>query len=102
MADEFDLDVSLWHPNNEGETVEQAAERRGKLYAEVPRLNVVFPPGGDPGDFEADEFILRCKEISKALKNSHPHEQMWPSAQQPHSIASWGEDFIEEMKKLPV
>ena len=101
MADEFDLDVSLWHPNNEGETVEQAAERRGKLYAEVPRLNVVFPPGGDPGDFEADEFILRCKEISKALKKSHPQAQMWPSAQQPHSIASWGEDFIEEMKKLP-
>ncbi len=101
MADEFDLDVSLWHPNNDGETVEQAAERRGRLYETVPRLDVVFPPGGDPGEFYPDEFVLRCKEISKALKKSHPNAQMWPSAQQPHSIPTWGEEFIEEMEKLP-
>lgn len=101
MADEFDLDVSLWHPNNDGETVEQAAERRGKLYETVPRLDVVFPPGGDPGEFYPDEFVLRCREISKALKKSHPNAQMWPSAQQPHSIPTWGEEFIEEMEKLP-
>ena len=100
MADEFDLDVSLWHPNNDGETVEQAAERRGKLYATVPRLNVVFPPGGDPGEFYPDEFVLRCKEISKALKKVHPNAQMWPSAQQPHSIPTWGEEFIEEMEEV--
>lgn len=101
IADEFDLDVSLWHPNNNGETVEQAAKRRGKLYSTLPRLNVVFPPGGDPGDYDADEFIARCKEISKALKKVHPEAQMWPSAQMPHSIPTWGETFIEEMEKLP-
>ena len=101
MADEFDLDVSLWHPNNDDETVEQAAERRGRLYETVPRLDVVFPPGGDPGEFYPDEFVLRCKEISKALKKSHPNAQMWPSAQQPHSIPTWGEEFIAEMEKLP-
>lgn len=101
MADEFDLDVSLWHPNNDGETVEFAAERRGRLYETVPRLDVVFPPGGDPGDFTADEFIVRCKAISKALKESHPNAQMWPSAQKPHSVPDWGEVFIAEMNKLP-
>lgn len=101
MADEYDLDVSLWHPNNDGETVEFAAERRGKLYETVPRLDVVFPPGGDPGEYNADEFVLRCREISKALKKSHPEAQMWPSAQQPHSVPDWGEVFIGEMEKLP-
>ncbi len=101
MADEFDLDVSLWHPNNDGETVEQAAERRGRLYKTMPRLNVVFPPGGDPGEYPPDEFVLRCREISKALKKSHPSAQMWPSAQQPHSIPTWGEDFIKQMEALP-
>lgn len=101
MADEYDLDVSLWHPNNDGETVEQAAERRGNIYKTLPRLNVVFPPGGDPGEFYPDEFVLRCREISKALKKVHPNAQMWPSAQQPHSIPTWGEEFIEEMEKLP-
>ncbi len=101
MADEFDLDVSLWHPNNDGETIEQAASRRGELYKTLPRLNVVFPPGGDPGEFDADEFVERCREISKALKKVHPNAQMWPSAQKPHSIPTWGETFIEEMEKLP-
>ncbi len=101
MADEFDLDVSLWHPNNDGETVAEAAERRGKLYEAIPRLDVVFPPGGDPGEFYPDEFVKRCKAISKALKKSHPNAEMWPSAQQPHSIPTWGEEFIEEMEKLP-
>lgn len=100
-ADEFDLDVSLWHPNNDGETVEFAAERRRKLYETIPRLDVVFPPGGDPGEYNADEFVLRCREISKALKSVHPEAQMWPSAQQPHSIPTWGETFIKEMEKLP-
>ena len=101
MADEYDLNVSLWHPNNDGETVEFAAERRGKLYETVPRLDVVFPPGGDPGEYGADEFVLRCKEISKALKKVHPNAQMWPSAQQPHSVPDWGEVFVSEMNKLP-
>lgn len=101
MADEFDLDVSLWHPNNDGETVEQAARRRGELYSKVPRINAIFPPGGDPGDFPADEFIERCKAISAAAKESHPNAEMWPSAQAPHSIPNWGNALIEELEKLP-
>lgn len=101
MADEFDLDVSLWHPNNDGETVEQAARRRGELYSKVPRINAIFPPGGDPGDFPADEFIERCKAISAAAKESHPDAEMWPSAQAPHSIPNWGNALIEELEKLP-
>ena len=101
IADEYDLDVSVWHPNNDGETVAQAAERRGKLYERGPRLDVVFPPGGDPGEFEASEFIERCRAISNELKRSHPNAEMWPSAQQPHSIPTWGEDLIKELEKLP-
>lgn len=101
MAQELDLDVSLWYPNNDDESIEDAVERRKKVFASMPRLNVVFPPGGDPGELYPDEFITRCREISKALKQVHPSAQMWPSAQQPHSIPTWGEDFIEEMERLP-
>lgn len=101
MADELDLDVSLWNPNKASETAESAAERRGRLYAKLPRLDAVFPPGGDPGELEAEEFVHRCKEISRVLKKVRPSAQMWPSAQRPRAMASWGENFIEEMKKLP-
>ncbi len=101
MADEFDLDVSVWHPNNDGESIEFAVERRRKLYEKMPRLNVVFPPGGDPGELQPEEFVLRCREIAKAAKASHPNVQMWPSAQQPHSIPDWGIRFIGQMEQLP-
>lgn len=101
MADEFDLDVSVWHPNNDGESLEFAVERRRNLYQKMPRLNVVFPPGGDPGELQPEEFVLRCREIAKAAKEAHPDCQMWPSAQQPHSIPDWGIRFIGEIENLP-
>lgn len=101
IADEYDLDVSVWQPNNNGETLEEAASRRGRLYERVPRLDAVFPPGGDPGDLEASEFVERCRAISRELKRSHPDAKMWPSVQQPHSKPHWGEDFIALLEALP-
>jgi hypothetical protein len=100
MADELDMDVSVWYPNNE-ESIEDAVARRKEVFKKVPRLDVVFPPGGDPGEFEADEFLERCIAISKALKEVHPKAEMWPSAQKPHSIPDWGNDFIEYISSLP-
>lgn len=100
LADELDMDVSLWFPNCE-KTLEEAVERRKKLFARVPRIDAVFPPGGDPGDFEAEEFVKRAIAFSKVLKESHPNAEMWPSAQRPKHILSWGTDFIDEMEKLP-
>ncbi len=100
MADELDMDVSVWYPNNE-ESIEEAVARRKEVFKKIPRLDVVFPPGGDPGEFEADEFLERCVAISKALKEVHPKAEMWPSAQKPHSIPDWGNDFIEYISSLP-
>ncbi len=100
LADEFDLDVSLWYPND-NKSVEESVSQRKAFFKKCPRLNVMFPPGGDPGDYPGDEFVERTIAISKGLKEVHPDAEMWPSAQQPHSQISWGEDFIEEMKKLP-
>ena len=101
IADEFDLDVSLWHPNYDNETDESAAKRRGELYSKIKRLDYVFIPGGDPGNLPADVFMSRCKAISKALKKSHPAAGLWPSVQAPHEYDNWGEVFTNEIQKLP-
>lgn len=98
MADEFDLDVSLWFPNCE-DTLQEAVDRREKLFSRLPRLNVVFPPGGDPGELEPDELFERCKAFREVLKKHHPDAQLWPSAQQPHSMPLWGEAFLEASEK---
>ena len=101
LADELDMDVSFWYPNDDDESMEAALERRKKLFERVPRLDAVFPPGGDPGEYDADEFLERCVEISKVLKAVHPEAEMWPSAQKPRAIPGWGETFIEYISNLP-
>ncbi len=99
LADAIDTDVSLWHPNCDGETADEAVERREKLYKRIPRIDVIFPPGGDPGELPADEFVSRCNKISDMVKRIHPEAKMFPSAQAPHSIENWGETFVESLKK---
>lgn len=100
IADEYDLDVSLWYPNDR-ESLEDAEKRRRRVFERTPRINVMFPPGGDPGDYDADEFISRCRDFSRLLKEYHPNAEMWPSTQQPHSIPNWGEKLISELQELP-
>lgn len=101
LADTLDLDVSLWHANDDKETEQEALANRRELYASLPRLDYVFVPGGDPGNMEADAFITRCKKITHILNESHPNAQLHPSAQAPHSIKNWGDVFVEGLKDLP-
>ncbi len=100
MADCLDLDISLWFPNSE-ETLQEACIRREKVFSSLPRLNYVFPPGGDPGELEPDELFERCDAFRKILKKYHPDAELWPSAQQPHSMPFWGEDFLKAIEKYP-
>lgn len=100
LADELDLDFSIWYYNDE-EEINAAVARRKKVFEQIPRLDAVFPPGGDPGDYPADEFVERCIAISKVLKEVHSYAEMWPSAQQPRQFPNWGEEFMACMEKLP-
>lgn len=101
LADIVDLDVSLWQANDDDETEEEALAVRDMLYKSMPRLNIVFPPGGDPGELPADEFVDRCKKIAKILRKHHPDAQLHPSAQAPHTYRNWGEVFAKEMATEP-
>ena len=100
LADDLDLDYSVWY-YNDNECIEDAVKRRKKVFEQIPRLDAIFPPGGDPGDYPAEEFVERCIAISKALKEVHPNAEMWPSAQKPRIFPDWGEEFIVAMDKLP-
>ena len=100
IADDLDLDVSLWFPNDDLPLDESIALRKA-FFEKCPRIDAVFIPGGDPGHLPADCFMERVREISHVLKEIKPHAQMWPSAQAPHSIPNWGDVFIEQMQRLP-
>ncbi len=97
MADAVDMDISLWHPNCDGETEDEAIERRKKLYSRIKRIDAIFPPGGDPGQLPADTFVKRSERTADMLKELHPNAEMWPSAQAPHIYENWGEEFTKAL-----
>ena len=101
LADTLDLDVSIWHPNCDDESIEEATKKRNELYKKVPRIDYLFIPGGDPGEYYADEFIERTKSFSKVLKEHHKNAKVYPSAQAPHKYHDWGDKLIEELEKEP-
>jgi len=44
LADTVDLDVSVWHPNLDDESIEEAVEKRRELYKKVPRIDYLLFP----------------------------------------------------------
>ena len=54
LADEYGLRVWIWYPAmdadySEPATVEFALKEWGEVFRQLPRIDAVFVPGGDPG-----------------------------------------------------
>lgn len=94
IADRLDLDVSVWYPFSAKQAREEMLREREALFARMARIDAVFPPGGDPGELPAQEFVERCVLLRQALRKFHPRAELWPSAQAPHSQPDWGEEFL--------
>ncbi len=95
-ANELDMDVSLWYPNDDLPE-DESAELRRETLKDAERIDIIFPPGGDPGDYPADQFVSRCVKIAKEVRKVKPDVQMWPSAQMPRGIPGWGDAFVENI-----
>lgn len=98
---EYDIDLSVWHELWSKDSDEETIEKMHALYDDLPKLDVLFPPGGDPGDMQGEAFVQRCVKMKRELQKVFPKIQMWPSAQAPHEYPDWGERFVKEMAKLP-
>ena len=98
---EYDIDLSVWHELWSKDSDEETMAKMHKLYDDLPKLDVLFPPGGDPGDMQGEAFVQRCIKMKREMQKVFPNIQMWPSAQAPHEYPDWGERFVKEMAKCP-
>jgi hypothetical protein len=101
LLDQYGLDVWIWYPAmdrdySNPETVRKALDEWGNVLRQLPRVDAVFVPGGDPGHTDP-KFLLPFLEKQTAnLHRYHPHAQMWVSPQ--GFDQKWLETFYAYLK----
>ncbi len=104
LADSYGLDVWIWYPAmdkdySDPETVEFALHEWGEVFRQLPRIDAVFVPGGDPGHTEPKYLLALLEKETELLHRYHPKAQMWVSPQSFNR--EWMDQFLDILKTRP-
>jgi hypothetical protein len=78
-------------------TVDSAIREWSEIFRKLPRLDVVFVPGGDPGHTRPKYLMALLEKQTQSLHQFHPKAQMWVSPQSFNQ--EWLDEFIEILRK---
>jgi len=85
ICDSYDLDYWVWTPAegdlSDPEVFKKQLDVHEANYKNVPRLDDVFFPGGDPGDNHPRYVMPFLKELHARLIKYHPNAGIWISLQ---------------------
>jgi hypothetical protein len=86
LADDYGLDVWIWWPAIDGDysdpkVVESGLKDRDEVLKQLPRVDVVFVPGGDPGKTHPKILLPFMEKHKQVLNRYHPKAQIWVSPQ---------------------
>lgn len=101
LADSYGLDVWIWYPAmdrdySDPKTVEFALQEWGEVFRQLPRIDAIFVPGGDPGHTEPKYLLALLEKETAVLHRYHPKAQMWVS---PQSFSrEWMDQFLGILK----
>jgi hypothetical protein len=101
IADSYGLDVWIWYPAmdkdySDPKTVEFALHEWSEVFRQLPRIDAVFVPGGDPGHTEPKYLMALLEKETEALHKYHPKAQMWVSPQSFNR--EWMDQFLSILK----
>jgi hypothetical protein len=101
LADSYGLDVWAWYPAMDKDysdpaTVEFALHEWGEVYRQLPRIDAIFVPGGDPGHTEPKYLMALLEKQTALLHKYHPKAQMWVSPQSFNR--EWMDQFLAILK----
>jgi len=104
VADEYGLDVWIWFPAMDKDysnpkTVAAALAEWEEVYKKLPRIDVIFVPGGDPGHTQPKYLMALLEKQTELLHKYHPKAQMWMSPQSFNK--SWMDEFYGIMQTEP-
>jgi hypothetical protein len=86
LLDQYGLDVWIWYPAMDADysnpaTVKAALDEWANVFKQLPRVDAVFVPGGDPGHTDPAVLLPFLEQQTANLRRFHPHAQMWVSPQ---------------------
>jgi hypothetical protein len=104
LADAYGLDVWIWYPAmdrdySDPQTLEFALHEWGEVFRQLPRVDAVFVPGGDPGHTEPKHLMALLEKETAVLHRYHPKAQMWVSPQSFNR--EWMDQFLGILKTEP-
>jgi hypothetical protein len=104
LAREYGLQCWIWYPAMDRDysdpaTVEAALKEWGEVFRQLPRIDAVFVPGGDPGHTEPKYLLALLEKQTANLKRYHPNASMWVSPQSFNG--PWMEEFFSLLDREP-
>jgi hypothetical protein len=85
VCKKYGVQYWLWAPADfdlgDAQKRAEALASLDALFADLPRLDAIFLPGGDPGDNAAALVVPYLADIASRLKKRHPAAQVWLSLQ---------------------
>ena len=104
LAAEYGLQCWVWYPAMDADysnpaTVTAAIHEWGEVFRQLPRIDAVFVPGGDPGHTEPKYLLALLEKQTANLRSYHPGANMWLSPQ--GFSAAWMDEFFGLMDQHP-
>lgn len=95
LLQSYGLDVWIWYPAMDRDysdpaTVGSAVHEWGEGFRQLPRIDAVFVPGGDPGHTRPKHLMALLSKQTEVLHRYHPKAQMWVSPQ------SFNQEWLDE------
>jgi len=102
LADDYGLDVWIWYPAmdkdySDPKTVELALAEWGAVFKQLPRIDALLVPGGDPGHTHPTHLMALLEKQTALLHRTHPEAQMWVSPQSFNR--EWMDEFLGILKQ---
>jgi hypothetical protein len=104
LAAKYGLDVWIWYPAmdpdySDPKTIESALHEWGEVFRQLPPIDAIFVPGGDPGHTQPKHLMALLEKETQVLHRYHPKAQMWVS---PQSFdAAWMDEFLGILRTEP-
>jgi hypothetical protein len=97
LAADYGIEFWIWYPAmdrdySDPKTVEKALKEWGEVFAQLPKIDAVFVPGGDPGHTQPKYLMALLEKQTQVLHRTHPEARMWVAPQ--GFTAEWMDEFL--------